>query len=49
MFKDDDDEFARYLASYLKENSEGFINWERQRVFEDVLYYLIRAFRQELP
>lgn len=41
----DDNEFARYLASYLESNQDSF-----GAVYDvDVLYQLIKQFQNELP
>jgi len=46
----DDDEFARYLASYLVQRQEDFVAcWDAFHINEGVLYQLIKQFRQELP
>lgn len=46
----DDNEFARYLASYLVQNSDDFIdccpNWQ---ILEEPLYELIKNFLEKLP
>ena len=52
MLKTLDDEFARYLASYLQQNSDDFASmsrYERVDIDVDKLYELIKQFRQELP
>lgn len=51
MLKTLDDEFARYLASYLKEHEDEFLEtgWGGTYVLTDQLYELIKQFRQELP
>ena len=47
MLKTIDDEFARYLASYLRENLEGSL--PMSDFYEEEIYQLIKQFRQELP
>lgn len=51
MSDTDDDEFARYLASYLADYSYRFIAEDRVGAYvkEEYLYELIKEFRQELP
>jgi len=50
MLKTIDDEFARYLASYLKANEDLFVNGSMNFYLdEEELYKLIKQFRQELP
>jgi len=45
-----DDEFARYLASYLKDHEDLFVTGTMNFYLdEEKLYKLIREFRQELP
>lgn len=48
----DDDEFARYLASYLVQRQDDFAWVDLTGVLcvgEDNLFQLIKQFRQELP
>lgn len=52
MLKTIDDEFARYLASYLVQQAYEFIHGHDDSglyIDEDTLYNLIKEFRQELP
>jgi hypothetical protein len=52
MLKTIDDEFARYLASYLAAQGYMFVNVHDDSglwLDEDALYELIKEFRQELP
>jgi hypothetical protein len=51
MLKTIDDEFARYLTSYLVQNRYKFVKDDKGRLVieEDELYELIKEFRQELP
>lgn len=43
-----DNEFARYLASYLKQNQDEFLD-EHGNVDSEELYWVIRDFQKELP
>jgi len=49
----DDDEFARYLASYLESNQEKFVfssfDHTASYISREGLEDLIKQFRQELP
>lgn len=51
MLKTIDDEFARYLTSYLAQHRYQFVKDDKGRLVieEDELYKLIKQFRQELP
>jgi len=51
MLKRIDDEFARYLTSYLKDHEDEFLDtdWAGPYIRTQNLYELIKQFRQELP
>jgi len=43
----DDNEFARYLASYLKQNQDEFLD-EHGNIDSEEIYWVIRDFQKEL-
>ena len=51
----DDNEFARYLASYLADNCEEYVSVSKEdgdfliEIEQDILRDLIKHFRQSLP
>lgn len=52
MLKTMDDEFARYLASFLVQQEREFVHVHDDSglwLDEDRVYELIKQFRQELP
>lgn len=50
-FMNDDDEYLRYLASYLTENQEQFIEigFICDRIDENRLYQTLKEFNASLP